>query len=415
MPIVITSKGKDFSAWRAAGDFGKKFLEELRERNTSLNSLQSEALFQGVGHELERRAADHEAALARMKQMTGEASACKEPAMLRALVLEYFKTLYEFFSWNRSATAFYQLGQEFMSAVAKAAVVVAKVRLGVVSDRLPPMAVVSMGPAGRHEFSPFGRLQLLLIHADTDSSLAQSINLLGPILHDVFEEIGLCLDEVITPRNPNWRGSSHQWRQRIQTSLERWKPAESIEILRLVDQSVLYDEKNVGDAFHTTSMELLTNSSVVIHNLVIRLQGLSGGIGIMGGIRLERSGPCRGMFALMDHALLPLAAGITALTFLHGVDAGDTPMRIRGLLYRGLLNVEMSERLLESWHLFNELRLALEVAKYPRLECLDGLCLDTTVMTEIQQDEFRQCLETVVTLQRHVGITFSGWQEQAAC
>lgn len=415
MPIVITSKGKDFNAWRAAADFGKMFHEELRKRSTTLTSEQSEALYLGVGQELERRAAGHDAGLVRMKHMIAEAAAGNDPALLRALMEEYYTVSYEFYSWNRSATAFFQLGQEFLKAVSASVVAVAKARLGMIAGRLPPMAVVAMGPTGRHEFSPFCRLQLLLIHAGPDPSLAQPVDLLGRILHEVFEEIGLHLDEVVTPGNPDWRGSSVQWRQRIITGLERGTSAELIEILRLADQSVLHDEENVGADFRSVCLGLLTDSKVAMHNLVTRLHSLSGGIGLMGGIRLERSGPCRGLFGLLDHALLPLSAGITALSFMHGVDAFDTPLRIRGLLYRGLLNVEMAERLLEAWHLFSELRLALEVVKHPHWDSWDGLCVDTSGLTDAQQDELRHCIETVVTLQRHVGITFSGWQEQTIC
>jgi len=415
MPIVITSKGKDFTAWRAAGDFGKMFHEELRRRTANLSSAQSEALYLGVEQELERRAADHDNSLVRMKQMIAEAKAGDDPVLLRALTEEYYTVSYEFFRWNRSATAFFQLGKEFLRAISESVVALAKVRLGVIEGRLPPLALIAVGPAGHHEFSPFCRLQLLLIHAEPDPAAARPVELLGWILHEIFEEIGLRPDEVVTPRTPDWRGSSVQWRQRIVTGLERGTSAELIEIFRLADQSVLHDEENVGAEFRSACLRLLTDSKVAMHNLVTRLQSLSGGLGMMGGIRMERSGPCRGLFGLLDHALLPLSAGITALSFMHGLDVFETPKRIRGLLYRGFLNVEMAERLLEAWHLFNELRLAQEVVKHPHWDSWDGLCVDTTGMSDDQLDELRLCLETVVTLQRHVGITFSGWQDQVIC
>lgn len=415
MPIVITSKGKDFNAWRAAGDVGKMFHDELRRNSAVLTSEKYEALLQGVGLELERRASQHEAGLVRMKNLIAEAAACTEPALLRSLMEEFYSVSYGLFRYNRSATAFYQLSQEFLRALSKSAVAIAKIRLGVSADRLPPMSLVAMGPAGRHEFSPFCRLQLLLIHAEPDPSMVRPVDLLGWILHEIFEEIGLCLDDVITPRNPDWRGSSVQWRQRIIAGLGRGTSAELIEILRLSDQSVLSDEENVAAVFRSTCLEILADNMAAIHNLVTRLQSLPGGIGMMGGIRLERSGPCRGQFGLLDHGLLPLSVGITALSIIHGIDAVETNMRIRGLLYRGMLNVDMAERLLEAWHLFNELRLAMEVSRYPHWDSWDGLCVDISVQTEAQQEELRQCLETVITLQRHVGITFSSWQEQGAC
>jgi len=415
MPIVITSKGKDFKAWRAAGDFGKLFHEELLKLSATMTSEQSEALFRDVGLELERRAADHDAALDRMQHMIAEAAASSDPALLRALMQEYYAVSYEFYSWNRSAPAFFKLGHEFLKGVSASVVAIARARLGVRAGRLPAMAVVAMGPTGRHEFSPFCRLQLLLIHAGSDPGMVQPLGLLGRILHEVYEEVGLHLDEVITSRNPDWCDNSSNWRQRIVTGLERGTPAELIDILRLADQSVLYDEESLGADFRADCLGLLTDSKLALNNLVTRLQSLSGGIGLMGGIRLERSGPCRRLFGLLDHALLPLSVGITALSYMHGLDALETPMRIRGLLYRGLLNVDMAERLLEAWHLFNELRLSMEVVKHPHWDSWDGLCVDTSDMSDAQLDELRQCLESVVILQRHVGITFRGWQEQTIC
>ena len=412
MSIVITSKGKDFNTWRAAGDFGKMFHEELRKRDAILTSEQSEALILDVGHELERRAADHDASLVRMKHLIAEVAASNDPASLQALMVEYWTVSYELFRLYRSATAFFQLSQELLTAVSGSVVAIAKARLGVATDMLPPVAVVAMGPTGRHEFSPFCSLQLLLIHGEPDPSLTQSLGLLGPILHEVYEEIGLHLDEAVTPRTPDWRGSSAQWRQRIINGLESGESTELIEILRLADQSVLHDEANVGADFRTTCLGFLTVNRSAMDNLVTRLHSLSSGIGLMGGIRTERSGPCRGLFGLLDHALLPLSASITALSFMHALDAPETPMRIRGLLYRGLLNVDMAERLLEAWHLFNELRLGKEVTKHPHWDSWDGLCLDISVLSDAGQNELLQCLETVVTLQRHVGITFSSWQEQ---
>lgn len=415
MPIVITSKGKDFNAWRAARDFGKTFHEELLKHTAAMTSEQGEAFFMGVGQELERRAANHDASLVRMKQLTAEAMTSKDPALLRVLMNEYFTVSYEFFGWNRSATAFFQLAEEFLRAVSESAVAIAKARMGVICDRLPYMSLVAMGPSGRHEFSPFCRLQLLLVHAEPDPTMVQPLGLLGRMLHEIFVEIGLHLDEVVTPRNPDWRGSSVQWQQRLVTGLAGGASADLIEMLRLADQFVLHDEENVGADFRSVCIGLLSDSKAAMHSLVSRLQSLSGGIGIMGGIRMERSGPCRGLFGLLDHALLPLSAGITALTFMHGLDAFETPMRIRGLLYRGFLNVDMAERLLEAWHLFNELRLALEVTKHPHWDSWDGLCVDISALTDAQQDELRLCLETVVTLQRHVGIMFNDWQEQTTC
>lgn len=415
MPIIISSKGNDFNAWRAAGDFGATFREMLLKRTSRLTHEEAWALFQEAGQELERRAAECDADLTRMSRMVEKAAAAKDPALLRTLVEEYYAVAYRFFGKSRSATAFYRLSAEFLRAVCGSLVAFAKGKLGVHSNRIPPMAIIALGPTGRHEYSPFCSLQVAMIHAEPDPSLIQPLVLLGRILHEAFESAGLNPDEVVTPRNPAWRRTPAQWRQWLAKGLEKGKADELIEVLRLADQSTLYDENGLGADFRAACLEQLAERKAAIHNLVNRLQNLSRGIGMMGGIRLERSGPCRGLFGLLDHALLPLSAGITALSLMEGLDDFETPVRIKALLFKGLLNVEKAERLMEAWHLFNELRLAREAFKYPDLSSRAIFCLDIDTLTEEEQEELRNCLESVAGLQRHVAITYNSWEEQTIC
>src|SRR6185369_11911772 len=97
-------------------------------------------------------------------------------------------------------------------------------------------------------------------------------------------------DEVITPRNPSWRRTSAQWRQWMAQGIAKGKSGELIEVLRLADQTTLHDENGLGADFRAACLKQLSESKDAIYNLVIRLQKLSSGIGMMGGIRVERSG-----------------------------------------------------------------------------------------------------------------------------
>lgn len=415
MPLVISSKGNDFGTWRPAGDFGTMFRETLLERTATMTSEQAETLFGDVGRELERRTAEHDAALSGIRRLADEATAAGDPPHLEAIMREFYRASYAFFGRNRSATAFYRLSAEFLMAMSGTAVAIARRKLGLLGRRVPPLAVIALGPAGRREFSPYCKLQLLLLHDDVDSSPSGPMGLLGRALHEVFEAAGLQPDDMVTPRNPDWRGTLAGWRQRLAMGLEQGDADELTMLLRLGDQAVLHDEQGLGADFRHACLECLAESRGAMRSQVSRLKSLSRGLGLMGGIRLERSGPCRGLFRLLDHALLPLSAAVSALSPMCGVIAGDTPGRIRELLEKGWLNVEMAERLLEAWHLFNELRLAQEAAKQPEWSSQDALCLDALALSEAEQDQIRRGLETVVALQRHVTITFSGWEERTAC
>lgn len=414
MPLVISSKGNDFGTWRPAGDFGAMFRDTLLERTATMTSEQAETLFRDVGSELELRTAEHDAALAGIRRLAEEAATAGEPAHLEAIMNGFYSACYAFFGRNRSATAFYRLSAEFLGALSGTAVALARRKVGLLGRRVPPLALIALGPTGRREFSPYCKLQLLLLHDDVDPSSSGPMGLLGRALHEVFEAAGLQLDEMVTPGNPDWRGAPAKWRQRLATGLERGEADEMIVLLRLADQSVLHDEGDLGAAFRHDCLERLAESRGAVQSLVTRLKGFSRGLGLMGGLRLERSGPCRGLFRLLDHALLPLSGAVSALSLMCGVNVGETPGRIRGLLEKGCLNVETAERLLEAWHLFNELRLSLEAVKQPEWSSQDALCLDALALSEAEQDQIRRGLEAVAVLQRHVSITFSGWEERTA-
>jgi len=415
MPIVISSKRSDFSAWRTAGDFGTAFRELLLKRTSTLTSEQAEMLFQDVGQELEQRAAEHDACLTRLRRLIAEAGTTGEPALLKGVVQEFYGASYDFFEQNRSAPAFYQLSDEFLRAVSGTVTASAMKKLGPTALKLPPVAVIALGPAGRHEFSPFCPLQLLLVHGVADPSLSGPIGFLGQSLHEQFEAAGLLPDEVITTRNPEWRGDLVQWRQRLVAGLERGKPAEMTNLLRVVDQAALFPNEGLEDEFSALCMSQLQKNRATLAFLVTRVQGLSNGLGMMGGLRLEKFGPYRGLFALFDHALLPLAASVASLTLIHGGNAVGTRQRILDLLFRQELNVETAEHILQAWYGLQELRIARERHLFPSLNERDSLYFDVEALADAEMEQLRETLETVATLQRHVTITFSGWVEQAAC
>src|SRR6185369_5802346 len=158
MPIIISSKGNDFHAWRAAGDFGTAFREKLLKRTSRLTHEQAIELFREVGLELERRAAECDADLAFMGRLVEEAAATTDLARLRQITEEFYTVSYRFFSKNRSATAFYRLSSDFLKAVCGSALSYAKGELGVHANRIPPIAIIALGPTGRHEYSPYCRL-----------------------------------------------------------------------------------------------------------------------------------------------------------------------------------------------------------------------------------------------------------------
>ena len=411
MPIVISTKGNDVTAWREAGEFGLLFRQVLLGKSALLTSEQFEALLGGVGQELERRATEHDTALAAVGCLMDDASAATEPARLGGLVREFYGSCYALFGSNLSAPAFYRLSGAFLEVVARSALGCALGRLGLSADRLPPLALIALGPTGRHEFSPFCSPQLLLVHGEAGPLTAELPEMLGLALHEVFEAAGLHPDATITPRNPEWCGTLVQWRQRLIAGLEGGEPAELVDLLRLADQAALFSANGLEQEFRDLCTALLRKSRATLAFLVTRILALSNGVGLMGGLRLERSGPHRGLFALFDHALLPLTASVTALSLMMGGTCVGTPQRIRELLAGRKLNVELAERLLDAWHTLSELRLAREGDLFPDTAGRSSLYFSPDALSDADMERFREALEAVDVIQRHVAITFSEGEE----
>ncbi|HEY4745433.1 MAG TPA: putative nucleotidyltransferase substrate binding domain-containing protein, partial [Desulfuromonadaceae bacterium] len=283
-------------------------------------------------------------------------------------------------------------------------------RLDLTPDRLPPLALIALGPTGRHEFSPFCSLQLLLVHGEGGPMPADVAGTVGLALHQVLEAAGMRPDATITPRNPEWSGTLAHWRQRLPAMLEEGEPAALVDLLRLADQAALVPADGLEREFRDLCLGLLGTSRATLDFLVTRIQGLSNGVGLMGGLRLERSGPQRGLFALFDHALLPLTASVTALSLMAGGAGVGTPQRIRELLANRKLNVELAERLLEAWHSLNEFRLGHERDLFPDARGRSSLHFDPDTLSDPEMERFREALDTVDAIQRHVVVTFSGWE-----
>jgi len=411
MPVDISATGDDTAIRISAEKFAETFRNALLKRATTLLSHQSEALFAGVVQELEALASAHEAGLARLKELSGQVPSAA-PERLRVLVEEYYATAYELFQHSRSAGAFYQLSESFLRVVTSALVMRSARELALTSEQRDGIAILALGPAGRHEFSPFCRIQLLLVVDQADSALVESV---GRRLHDAFVSIGLRPDKQITPRNPEWRGTPAQWRSRIESGLRYGEEQDLIRLLRLADLAVLHDTAETGDVFRRECFKVLQSSRSALINLVERIQGLGTGTLLLGGVRLVNHGPHAGTFRLLDHALLPLSASVAALSLMLGTDETGIPRRIRALRAAGWLDATLAGQLREAWHLFNELRLVIELREQPHWLSHDLLYLAMNSCSDQEQLQILDLLKALEHLQELVGNSLSHWEEQLPC
>ncbi|MGB9079964.1 MAG: putative nucleotidyltransferase substrate binding domain-containing protein, partial [Desulfuromonadaceae bacterium] len=180
-----------------------------------------------------------------------------------------------------------------------------------------------------------------------------------------------------------------------------------INLYRLVDQQTLFTDGGFDRELKLASRAALNENRPAVAHLVNRIAALSNGLGLMGRLKLERSGSSRGQFRLLDHGLLPLSAALSALALIKESTGVSTCDRIHDLLRRHELDVELAERMLATWHCLNDLRLQREYSI--QIEGHSGLSsfLDPDELTAEQLQSLKEALESVASIQRHVEIVFS--------
>ena len=408
MNPLLYAKGGDVTAWRSVEDFTGAYRQALLDKAASDSCESAEAVYLETSASIETAVATHREIVKRLERLAEEVSATAPSVDLKELAGAYYGDLYRHFGIFRSSPAFYQLSMSFLSRTSAAIVGRATERPGAAAGVLPEMALIAVGPAGRSEYSPFCRLQLLLVHGKATDSQLQGIDRFCQALHADFEAAGVAMDPVVTPRNEQWRGTITEWRYRCDEGLRPQVDEDIINLCRLVDQYPFSPADRLAREFMQASSTALGGSRPALANLIERMAAQSNGLSLMGRLKLERSGSDRGLFRLIEHGLQPLSAALSALALIKKIAAAGSCERIHDLLRRGELDVEHAERMLATWHTLHDLRLVREQSFRVGELSGEAACLDPDDLTAEQQQSLKEALESVAVIQRHVEIIFSG-------
>ncbi len=411
MDLLLTTKGGDATTWRAAQEFAAAYQKTLFDQVASDHCGSAESVFSAASATLETAIATHLEAVKRLENLIAEVAAARLSTNISELTITFYTELYRYFDHFRSAPAFYQLSMTFLRQASAAIIAHTTDQLGLFARHLPEMSLIAVGPAGRAEYSPFCPLQILLVHGEITASQTQTINLFCHTLHDGFVEAGFSLDPVITPRTPSWRGTEGEWHKRCEDALLQGSDDTVINLCRLVDQYPLTPAEGFAVELKNNCHATLNGSRPSLANLIGRTTALSNGLNLMGRFKLERGENERGLFRLLDHGLLPLSAALSALALIKESPAVSTCERIRDLLKRGELDVELAERMLATWHSLHGLCLQREQMFHVDEHSTLSLLLNPEELTVRQRHTLKEALESVAIIQRHLAITFSGMGE----
>lgn len=400
---LLLAKGDRLSDWRGLDEFVADYRQAAIKAAATRPADAMDGLLALIRDELGQLARANRQFIEHQAQVVDRLALVDTRDDLRHLLTGFFEVAYGHFRRFQSPPAFFEAANGFLAGLVN--MQVANLRQqGEVA--LPPLTLLTLGPAGRLEYTRFCRVQLALVWDGAGTAAEDRL------MADFSEELiawlracGVALDEAITPLQPIWRGSFGQWRDRLESGITRNDAGVLIELLRLVDQAVLVDEEGLAGRFRSLCSQQLHRRPAVA-NLVERSTTLSNGLGLMGGFRLNRSGPYRGSFGLLQHALLPLGACVGGLCLHHDLVEDGTPRRLRELVRNGRLDVDLAERTLQAWHLFSRHRLTLELTALAGQDCRDILNLDPARLSQDEQDQLRSGLETVADLQRHLHVSF---------
>lgn len=411
MDLLLSAKGSDVTTWRAVKNFTAEYRQALLDLAASDRGGGAETIFLETRASIESTITTHQKLVKRLNRLIEEVSAAAPSASLKELAVTFYSGLYRHFGMFRSAPAFYQLSMAFLRESSVTIISQATDQLGPLAGHLPELTLIAAGPAGRCEYSPFCPLQILLVHGEAAASQLRSIDLFCHALHAGFEAAGVAVDPAVTPRNPRWRGTLAEWRQRCEDWLHPQADEDLIDLCRLVDQHPLYPAEGFARELKQISTAAVSGNRSALTNLIERMTSLSNGLGLMGRLKLERSGSERGMFKLLDYGLLPFSAALSALALIKESGAANNCDRIRDLLKRGELDVELAERMLATWHSLNYLRLQREQSLNAEGHTNQTASLDPNELTVDQRQSLKEILESVAVIQRHVEIIFSGMGE----
>lgn len=403
MSFLLSPKYEgDLDSWRASTNFVDFFHSALIENSNNSDTISITNRLQKVASELEQLQVFNRFMEEKFLTLTGTLATINGFAQLHIITEQYYEILYEHIERFHAAPAFYEQSTLFLCAITTAIVRISKEQLGLLERNLPEHAVIALGTAGRNEFSPFCPLQLLLLCRHEHGMEIESIRQLGALIHEGFVASGLQVDSVITPKNGHWCGSLQSWNHLWETELNDPDSDHLIDLLRLADQQTIGGSQRLGDEFSQQALKALGTSNCAVENLISRVAHLSNGLGILGRLRLEKSGPYQGRFPLLDHALLPLTSAVSAFALIAAIPDKSSPMRLYRLITKNQITVDLAEQLLEAWHTINELRLLHEQQNQPNWRNAAPLHLNLDKLTDDEQQSLRFALEAIGLFQRYL-------------
>ncbi len=187
-----------------------------------------------------------------------------------------------------------------------------------------PWCVLVLGSGGRGESLLSADQDNALVHAGTEGDDVW-FAALGSRLADLLDEAGVrrCQGGIMAS-NPEWRGTTTVWRERVAGWLRRSTPEDLLHVDIFYDLVPVAGTAELGRELHAAAIETAERAPAFIALLAESVAAMSPAIGLFGRLRADE-----GRVDLKIGGLLPLVGIARTLALRIGSRARSTPERIQ--------------------------------------------------------------------------------------
>lgn len=382
MPLFMGTRGDDILRWGESAQLVASLKDKLSQRWERLTLAEAASLvqrFQGaLEEEIAFEAEAHREISGIFEQL--ERSAVSDlPHLLgrgKDEVARYFERRPSVLAHCEICNALHDRAAERVLAL------VVEATRGDGSDIPPAWALLVSGERGRGEQSFAGDNRYYLLFREDGGRVQRFAACAEALLQEAGFPAGGGL----------WHGELVRWRQHLVEGIGGAKLDEEFEAVADLGQ-ILGDQVLGGEALGVAREVLRqVRGGELLFRLGRKAVSAPLAVGLFGRFRLAREGNHRGEIDLEGLGLHPLRDTVRILAYNRGIEATGTVERIKWLLERGELDVDLADRCLKAFQLLMQLK----ISHHPE----EGNYLDPEGISEAQEHGFRGALETVHTLQK---------------
>lgn len=300
----------------------------------------------------------------------------------------------QFFVRRGSALTLNQFCTTYRDVIVRKSVGIAEEQLGTPSAA---SAWCATGNFGRSEATLTTPCDLLLVYNVCNSQDRELFRRLHSTVESILTKLGLH-EGVDSFSSATLHDSISGWRERIATATDT--PGPLTETVSLCDLRLVAGSRELCGDLRSAAMDGLNRQPYRIMGALRSAASMPLGFDFFGRLKTEKSGLHRGSFNLLQSALLPLILTVRILSISGNIPATSTHDRIRQLLDKRMLGVDLSAKLIRSYHDFVRCKVKMEIDGKGNEQ--DGFYLDPDEMSEDMEFEFKHGLDALLNLQRTV-------------